>query len=36
VLDAIEHVLDDPEQARLAAPLLQDAKGRALLGTVVM
>ncbi len=35
VLDALDHVLDATEQARLQAPPLQDAEGRAVLSTVV-
>jgi len=36
VLDAIDHVLDRTDQARIASPALRDAMGKPLLATVVM
>jgi hypothetical protein len=36
VLDAIDHVLDRTDQARMASPSMRDAKGKPVLATVVM
>lgn len=36
VLDAIDHILDRTDTARVTSPPLRDAAGRAILATVVM